>query len=90
MRDVAAIEEFNRLAPLLAANRLLSEGNVALLGHLCMLHSRLSQSWGSGSTPTAALLTIYRRLSNDLGLTHLVLPTPAGTPNRFSTNGKRR
>jgi len=90
MQDVVAVAEFRRLAGVLAANKLLTAGNVALLAHLAMLHARLTAAWSTGETPTAALMTVYRRLSGDLGLTALSLPAPAASkPNRFLM-GKRR
>lgn len=82
--------EFKRLAAVLAVNKLLTAGNSALLAHLAMLHARVTAAWTAGETPTAALMTVYRRLCGDLGLTHMTLPAPADKLNRFLLNGKKR
>ena len=83
MQDEAAIAEFKRLAAVLTANKMLTGGNVQILAHLAMLHARVTASWTEGGTPSAALLTVYRRLAGDLGLTALPMPTPTSKPNRF-------
>lgn len=85
-----AANEWRRLAPVLVANRLLHDGNVNVFGQLCALHGRLVQMWAAGTIPTAALLSAYRALSVAMGLTHMTLPAPAGKPNRFILNGKKR
>jgi glutathione S-transferase len=89
MMDLTAVAEFRRLAQVLGANRLLTAGNTALLAHLAMLHARITATWLSGETPTAALLAIYRRLSGDLGLTHMPVPAPASKPNKFAELARR-
>jgi hypothetical protein len=89
MTDLTAIAEFRRLASVLMANRLLTAGNVALLAHLAMLHARITASWMADETPTAALLTVYRRLSGDLGLTSMPVQAPASKPNRFAEIARR-
>lgn len=90
LQDVTAIAEFKRLAAVLTANKLLTSGNTALLAHLAMLHARITSSWTTGETPSAALLAVFRRLAGDLGLTNLPTQAPATKPNRFLLNGKRR
>jgi hypothetical protein len=73
----------------LGANGLLTEGNCGLLAHCCMLHAKLAENWNSGVTPTAALLTTYRALLSDLGLTSLPnVPAPPTKPNRFLKLGR--
>jgi hypothetical protein len=88
LTDITAIAEFKRLAAVLSVNRLLTAGNVHMLAHLCMLHARITATWTTGATPSAALLAIFRRLSGDLGLTHMPTQAPAGRPNRFLTIGR--
>lgn len=90
MTNLDSIREWQRLAPVLAVNRLLHVGNISILAQLCALHGRLVELWTAGSTPTAALLSAYRALSGDLGLSGMALPAPGDKPNRFSNNGKRR
>ena len=90
MTDATAIAECQRLAAVLTANKLLTAGNVALLAHLAMLNARITASWTTGATPSAAVLTVYRRLSGDLGLTHLPTAAPAASkPNRFQALADR-
>src|ERR1700682_3271910 len=57
-----AVKEWGRLAQMLVANALLTEGGLSVLGHLCALHGKLVQLWAAGETPTAALLAQYRNL----------------------------
>lgn len=90
MTDITAVAEFKRLAAVLTVNKLLTAGNTALLAHLVMLHARITAAWLADRTPSAALLTVYRRLLGDLGLTHMSVATPTAKPNRFLLNGKRR
>jgi hypothetical protein len=89
LTDLTALAEFRRLAAVLTANRLLTAGNVGLLAHLVMLHTRITASWMADETPTAALLTVYRRLSGDLGLTSMPVQAPASKPNRFAEIARR-
>lgn len=89
-----AIKEFNRLAPILHNNRLLTDAGLMPLAHLCALHGKILQLYAAGEAPTGALLGQYRALSNDFGLTPVAAGrvSPGGTDkpgNRFSRNGRR-
>lgn len=89
-----AVKEWDRLAPLLVANKLLTEGGLSALGNLCALHGKLVQLWAAGESPTANMIGQYRGYVNDFGLTPVaqgkVKPAAAGeSGNRFATNGKR-
>jgi phage terminase small subunit len=64
-----AVKEWCVLAPIMTANRLLTDANVSALGQLCALHGKLVQLWSAGETPTGHLLAQYRNLINDFGLT---------------------
>jgi len=64
-----AVREFERLAAILFNNRLLTEGGLMALGHLCALHGKLVQLWTAGESPTGHMLAQYRALVNDFGLT---------------------
>lgn len=64
-----AVNEFNRLASILHANRLLTPGGVGALAHMCALYGKLVQLWRAGETPSGHLMAQYRNLSNDFGLT---------------------
>lgn len=90
MTNLNAMKEWNRLAPALVANRLLHEGNIAMLGQLCALHGHLVQMWIEGETPTAALLSAYRALSVALGLSSMALSPPVNKPNSFANNRRLR
>ena len=91
---VQAVKEWDRLAPMLVANGLLTEGGLSALAMLCALHGKLVQEWQAGITPRAALLREHRNLGNDFGLSPVAQgkvrmgeAKPAG--NRFTTNGRR-
>ena len=64
-----AIKEWNRLAPILFANRLLTEAGLSALGMLCSLHGKIVQLYAAGESPNAAMMSQHRALSNDFGLT---------------------
>jgi phage terminase small subunit len=89
-----AIKEWNRLASILTANKLLTEGGLSALGMLCSLHGKLVQLWAAGEAPTGHMLAQYRNLINDFGLTPVAQGKvkPVGETekgNKFATNGKR-
>ena len=64
-----AVKEWRRLAPILVANKLLTEAGLSALGTLCALHGKLVQLWAAGESPNGAMLRQYRSLINDFGLT---------------------
>jgi phage terminase small subunit len=89
-----ATKEWNRLAPLLAANKLLTEAGLSALGVLCALHGTLVQQFSAGMQPTGHIVAQYRALVNDFGLTPVaqgkVKPSGDEKPNNpFAKNGKR-
>lgn len=89
-----AIKEWERLAPILVANKLLTEGGISALGVLCSLHGELVDLWSRRITPTGHMLAQYRALINDFGLTPVaqgkVKPVGKETDaNPFGRNGKR-
>lgn len=63
-----AVTEWKRLAPMLVANRVLAETDLAQLGHLCSLHGKLVQLWAAGECPHASMLATYNKLASDFGL----------------------
>jgi hypothetical protein len=65
MTNLDARKEWDRLARVMVANKLLSAGRK------------------SGATPSAAQVTVYRRLLGDLGLTNMADVAPRAGPNRF-------
>jgi phage terminase small subunit len=89
-----AVKEWERLAPILTANKLLTEAGCSTLGHLCALHGKLVQIWTAGEVPTGQMQAQYRNLINDFGLTPVaqsrVRPSAIETKgNPFARNGKR-
>jgi hypothetical protein len=100
LQNIEAQREWRRLASVMTANKLLTAGNISLLGQLCGLHGQLAQAWSTGVTPTAALIASYRSLSVALGLASMNISMPAapgsvapaappGKPNRFAELARR-
>ncbi len=89
LKNPDAILEFDRLAPLLLANKLLTDGNVGVFTQMCALHGRLVAMWTEGTTPSAAMLSTYRALCNALGLLGMKLPAAGARPNWFADHAKR-
>jgi len=63
-----AVKEWQRLAPILVANKLLSVGDLSTLGHLCSLHGKIVQLWAAGESPTGHMLAQYNTLAGSFGL----------------------
>lgn len=89
-----AVSEWERLAPILTANGLLTEAGYSPLGHLCALHGKLVEMLESGEVPQGVLQAQYRNLMNDFGLTPIaqgkLKPVGSGADaNPFSRNGHR-
>lgn len=89
-----AIKEWDRLSPILVANKLLTEAALSTLGQLCALHGKVVQLYAAGESPNASMVAQLRALSNDFGLTPVaqgkVRPHgEEGKGNKFSNNGRR-
>lgn len=89
-----AVKEFDKLARILHANKLLTEGGVGALAQMCALYGKMVQLWSAGETPTGHMVAQYRALVNDFGLTPVAQgkvaasgEKPAG--NKFANNGKK-
>jgi phage terminase small subunit len=96
MPNAHAIKEWNRLAPILHANKLLTEASLSTLGMLCALHGNICQLHAAGLPPTGHMMAQYRNLANDFGLTPVaqgkVRPNGGkeeNTGNKFARNGRR-
>lgn len=90
-----AVNEWNRLGPILVANGLLTVGGLSAFGLLCGMHGKLVQLWAAGEAPTAAVVSQYRNLINDFGLTPVAQGRVKGATvedegNPFAANGARR
>lgn len=66
-----AVKEWNRLVPLLIANRLLSEPGISHLAALCCIFGEMAELWTTGRKPTPSMYAQYRAFSADFGLTPL-------------------
>lgn len=89
-----SIKEWDRLAGILTANKLLTEGGLSALGMLCALHGKIVQLYAAGEAPTASMAGTLRNMINDFGLTPVaqgkVTPVSDGDKgNKFASNGKR-
>jgi phage terminase small subunit len=89
-----AVKEWERLAPILHNNKLLTEAGVSALGQLCALHGKVVQLYAAGEAPHASMVAQLRGMNNDFGLTPVAQGKvkPSGEQekgNRFRTNGKR-
>ena len=87
-----AVTEFDRLAKLLSANGLLTEGNIPALTVLAALYGSITQIYRGGSVPTGALISQFRASCSDFGLqpahSHKVTPVGTKKSNAFANNGK--
>lgn len=89
-----AVKEWDRLASILTANKLLTEGGLSALGMLCALHGKCVQLYAAGEAPTASMAGTLRNMINDFGLTPVAQGkvTPVNEEdkgNAFARNGKR-
>ena len=69
IKNSHAKEEFNRLARILHANKLLTEACLSPLAMLCALHGEIVTKFAKKDAPTGHMLAQYRALVNDFGLT---------------------
>ena len=67
--DDAAVEEWNRLASLLVANRMVSDMDLGTLAHLCAVHGQIVACYLAGITPKGSLVGVYASMSAAFGLT---------------------
>jgi len=88
-----ALKEWERLCVQLHALGILYEESLMTLGHLCALHGRLCQIWSTGLEPNASLVTQYRALVGEFGLTPVsamkLTTNPEKKANPFLSNGRK-
>jgi phage terminase small subunit len=89
-----AVKEWDRLARILTANKILTEGGLSALGMLCALHGKIVQLYAAGEAPTASMAGTLRNMENDFGLTPVAQGKvkPVGETdkgNKFKGNGHR-
>ncbi len=63
-----AQKEWQRLAPVLVANKLLADADLAALGHLCAVHGKMVQLWSAGEAPTGHMVAQFNALASAFGL----------------------
>lgn len=91
-----AIKEWDRLAPILHANKLLTEAGLSALGQLCALHGKTVQLYAAGEAPVASMVAQLRGLMNDFGLTPVAQGKVRSSGevdkpgNAFANNGAKR
>jgi hypothetical protein len=93
--NALAVQEWRRLAPILCANKMLTEAGLSALALLCALHGTIVRLWLAGLSPSTHLLAQLRHLQNDFALTPLSAGQlrpgePASRSNPFRRNGKPR
>ena len=89
-----AVNEWNRLVPLLMKNNRLSEIGLSPLAMACALHGRIVQKFTAGETPTGHMMAQYINLLKLLGISDPGGNGPAGgvqpKENPFKRNARRR
>lgn len=93
-----AVKEWERLAPVLTELGLLNHANVNAFGALCAVQGKLMHVFSLGESPAAQLLSQYRSLINDFGLTPAAMSRMNKEPlknaqqkaNKFATNTRKR
>jgi phage terminase small subunit len=64
-----AVKEWNRLAPIAVANKLLTEAGLSAFGVMCATFGEIVKLTSAGMPPTGNMIAQYRALANDFGLT---------------------
>jgi phage terminase small subunit len=93
MKSKDARAEWNRLVPMLQANKLLTDADMTALVHLCQLHGAIVALYRKDCEPTAAQLSQLRIYLAEFGLTPASRTRVGGTgsgekKNRFTGHGK--
>lgn len=87
-----AVDEWDRVVPILFANKLLTVAGVTALAHMCALHGAIVQASAAGIPPTASMMGTLRNMMNDWGLTAVAQGkvSPSGeepAKNKFTQRG---
>lgn len=64
-----ALDEWERLVPLLESQLVMTEADWSELAHYCTLHGKIVASYLSGDFPSVSMLAELRKLGGDFGLT---------------------
>jgi phage terminase small subunit len=95
MPNAHAIKEWDRIVPILIANKLLTEADLGTLAQMCALHGKIVQLYAAGESPGASMIGTLRTLQNDFGLSPVArgkVHATSGTDkkeNAFTGNGKK-
>lgn len=94
LQDPRAVAEWTRLVPILMGVGLLSEASIGSLAILCATFGAIAGLVSQGQPPPASLLSVYRALAGDFGLSAVAQQKlhPAPTPepsNRFANLARR-
>jgi phage terminase small subunit len=79
-----ATKEWNRVIGFIANNSLVGNEGLSILATYCNIHARIVEMEQIGGAIEAALLTQYRLLASEFGL------TPAGRAKLKTGNGKKK
>ncbi|WHZ20696.1 MAG: hypothetical protein OJF55_002845 [Rhodanobacteraceae bacterium] len=83
--NIHAVKEWRRLAPILHANKLLTDASLSTLAMLCAVHGMLVAAFAEGFLPQASTLAQFRMLSNDLCIPpSCASKVPPQTPKRVN------
>jgi len=88
------IELWNRIAPILHEQNVLTLVDVSFLGHLCQVHGEILDSYARGESVPAHKLAQLRLMSSEFGLTpvgrtRLPKNSAKKRENPFNKNGNR-
>jgi len=64
-----ALDEWERLVPLLESQLVMTEADWSELAHYCTLHGKIVASYLSGEFPSVSMLAELRKLGGNFGLT---------------------
>ena len=78
-----ARKEWNRVIGFVVNNRIAGAESLSLLATYCNIHAKIVELETAGMTPDAAMLTQYRLMASEFGL------TPAGRAKLKTGNGKK-
>jgi hypothetical protein len=87
--NVHAVKEWERLMPILVANRIIAEADLSAFGHMCALHGKMVQLWAAGEAPTGHMMAQYNALASTFALapgwrSKVKISADKDTGNKFS------
>lgn len=89
-----AVNEWNRVVPILTEAGMLNGLMLTPLAHYCALHGRIVTLTAAGAHVQTSATATLAKMASDLGLTYAAQSrgrSPDGPkPNKFSNNGRRK